>query len=183
MARKIIIFVNGYPLAGKDTFVAICRTLFARKGWNSSAASMVDVPLEMLQVADIDVSNKTPYDRALMADIIAALERNERRLSHRLVSDAHLSAMMHAGDFVAFIHAREPAAINLMVALAQGVGFETITAFVDRPNENREWSNAADANVENFTYNMVVKNFGTLEDLQASTSGFVKVITEGMSNA
>ena len=50
--------------------------------------------------------------------------------------------------------------------------------FIDRKIEDYNASNHADANVENFEYDIVINNNGTLEDLAAVAMNFIK--TEGI---
>ena len=80
---------------------------------------------------------------------------------------------MEHDDWAIFIDCREPKEIQKFV---DRLGAKTI--FIDRKIEDYNASNHADANVENFEYDIVINNNGTLEDLAAAAMNFIK--TEGI---
>ena len=76
-------------------------------------------------------------------------------------------------NWAIFIDCREPKEIQKFVDR-----LDAKTIFVNREIEGYIASNHADAEVENFEYNITINNNGTLEDLAAAAINFIE--TEGI---
>ena len=53
---------------------------------------------------------------------------------------------------------------------------DAITLLIRRPGDNSEQSNHSDADVENFEYDYVIENDGTLEELEQKAQDFLNLI-------
>lgn len=170
--QNILFIVNGYPRAGKDTFVDICGGMIAAKGHHASASSSIDLIKSVTDFLGISEEPKTPEKRALWSDLKASLEKYNRFASRRTVQGI-LETMSKSKPKirVGFVHVREPDAIDFMKTIARDC--EVFTIFVDRDDAERVTSNASDMEVENYDYDVIIRNHGTLENLENLAEAFV----------
>ncbi|WPE19865.1 hypothetical protein ShzoTeo12_10410 [Shinella zoogloeoides] len=170
--RKIVVIVNGYPRAGKDTFVEFAGNFFAYMGWGAYSSSTVDFVKAITEAAGIAEEPKTPEKRALWAELKTAFEKYDRFISRRTVAEMEHAMFQSArAAQIGFIFAREPDAINFMKTLVKDCEF--ITVFVDRHDAETVTSNAADMGVEDFSYDFVINNHSDLAELKLASERFV----------
>ena len=170
-----IYILNGKAGSGKTTFFKLIEEKCHNYVYNYST---VDLVKKVAYGCGWDGS-KTPENRKFLSDLKDLLtEWNDvpykdcLKEIKRITSLADIYDVEH-DDWAIFIDCREPKEIQKFV---DRLGAKTI--FIDRKIEDYNASNHADANVENFEYDIVINNNGTLEDLAAVAMNFIK--TEGI---
>ena len=73
-----------------------------------------------------------------------------------------------SNDEILFIHSREPEEIDRFVK-----DFNCITLLVKNPNIKQIKSNHADANVDDYNYDFIIENDGSLDDLRIKAKEFI----------
>lgn len=146
-----IIVINGMGGSGKSTFVALCHEIDPRV----IETSTVDFVKEISLQAGWDGA-KDQKGRRLLSDIKDALERYDDVPNKKI--DEFIQS--HP-DNIIFINAREPHNINYY---QQKYG--ALTIIVKNDNAKKVIGNHADENVDNYNYNIVINNSGSLEDLK-----------------
>ena len=164
---KKVFILNGVGTSGKGVFVD-----FVNKYIPTLKYSIVDLPKEAAKVLGWD-GGKTEKDRRFLSDIMdLSTDYNDAPFKDvlSLVSD-----FKNSKDFaeyeVLIIDMRDPKDIARAV---ETFGAETI--LIDNPNVGKIESNHADANVENYKYDYIIKNDGTLEQLDNTAKLFVRDI-------
>lgn len=170
-----IYILNGKAGSGKTTFFKLIEEKCRNYVYNYST---VDLVKKVAYGCGWDGS-KTPENRKFLSDLKDLLTewddvpyKDCLKEIKRITSLADIYDVEH-DDWAIFIDCREPKEIQKFV---DRLGAKTI--FIDRKIEDYNASNHADANVENFEYDIVINNNGTLEDLAAVAMNFIK--TEGI---
>ena len=172
-----IYILNGKAGSGKTTFFKLIEEKCRNYVYNYST---VDLVKKVAYGCGWDGS-KTPENRKFLSDLKDLLTewddvpyKDCLKEIKRITSLADIYDIEH-DDWAIFIDCREPKEIQKFV---DRLGAKTI--FIDRKIEDYNASNHADANVENFKYDIVINNNGTLEDLAAVAMNFIK--TEGIKH-
>lgn len=170
-----IYILNGKAGSGKTTFFKLIEEKCRNYVYNYSTVDLV----KKVAYGCGWNGEKTPENRKFLSDLKDLLtEWNDvpykdcLKEIKRITSLADIYDVEH-DDWAIFIDCREPKEIQKFV---DRLGAKTI--FIDRKIEDYNASNHADANVENFEYDIVINNNGTLEDLAAVAMNFIK--TEGI---
>lgn len=170
-----IYILNGKAGSGKTTFFKLIEEKCHNYVYNYST---VDLVKKVAYGCGWDGS-KTPENRKFLSDLKDLLTewddvpyKDCLKEIKRITSLADIYDVEH-DDWAIFIDCREPKEIQKFV---DRLGAKTI--FIDRKIEDYNASNHADANVENFEYDIVINNNGTLEDLADAAMNFIK--TEGI---
>lgn len=170
-----IYILNGKAGSGKTTFFKLIEEKCRNYVYNYSTIDLV----KKVAYGCGWNGSKTPENRKFLSDLKDLLiewddvpYKDCLKEIKRITSLADIYDMEH-DDWAIFIDCREPKEIQKFV---DRLGAKTI--FIDRKIEDYNASNHADANVENFEYDIVINNNGTLEDLAAVAMNFIK--TEGI---
>lgn len=162
---KMIFIVNGKPRAGKDTFAEILnrymvvykysavtkvKEIAMQCGWNGKKEERDRKFLHELKMLTSEYSDMSYQD--------VVNEINKYR-----------NGEIEADVFVVDI--REPEEIKRLV---EEVG--AITIFIENNNVPAITSNAADANVENYEYDFVIQNNGTMKDFENDIKIFMEFL-------
>lgn len=170
-----IYILNGKATSGKTTFFNFVKENCGEFVMNCST---VDLVKQLASDAGWN-GEKTPHNRKFLSDLKDLLtewddvpfkdvkRRIQRFEAYFLIWD------IDSTNCAVFVDCREPKEIQKFV---DRLGAKTI--FIDREIEGYSASNHADAEVENFDYDIVINNNGTLEDLAAHAMNFIK--TEGI---
>ena len=170
-----IYILNGKAGSGKTSFYKFVEEICGVYVMNCSTVDLVK------QLASDDGWNgeKTPRNREFLSnlkdlltewddvpykDVVRRIERFEVYCKNWDIDTK---------DCAVFIDCREPKEIQKFV---DRMGAKTI--FVDRKIENYQPSNHADAEVENFKYDIVIDNNKALKHLAAAAINFIE--TEGI---
>lgn len=170
-----IYILNGKAGSGKTTFFKLIEEKCCNYVYNYSTVDLV----KKVAYGCGWNGEKTPENRKFLSDLKDLLTewddvpyKDCLKEIKRITSLADIYDVEH-DDWAIFIDCREPKEIQKFV---DRLGAKTI--FIDRKIEDYNASNHADANVENFEYDIVINNNGTLEDLAAVAMNFIK--TEGI---
>ena len=170
-----IYILNGKAGSGKTTFFKLIKEKCRNYVYNYSTVDLV----KKVAYGCGWNGSKTPENRKFLSDLKDLLiewddvpYKDCLKEIKRITSLADIYDMEH-DDWAIFIDCREPKEIQKFV---DRLGAKTI--FIDRKIEDYNASNHADAEVENFDYDVVINNNGTLEDLAAVAMNFIK--TEGI---
>ena len=155
--------------SGKGEFVSRLGKYIPTYGY-----SIVDLPKQAAKVLGWD-GGKTEKDRKFLSDIMD-LSDNYNDAPFRdvasIVSDFQNN---YIEADVLVVDMRDPKDIARAV---ETFGAETI--LIRNPNVEKIESNHADANVENYEYDYIIKNNGSLEQLDWVAKEFVDNIINGM---
>lgn len=168
MLGKVII-INGAAESGKDKFIEFVRE---NEGYNfnTSNLSTIDPSKEALKHLGWDGKTKDKNTRQAMVDIkrismkyfngpFNYIEEQVRQHSNMLKDDS----------FVFFVHCREPEEIQ---KFADHYGKDCLTLLVRSPR-GKAFENGSDDVVENYDYDVIIENDGTLDDLKNKAIKFV----------
>jgi hypothetical protein len=172
MDTKIIIFINGYPRSGKDTFANAAVEGFAECGWQARAISSIDPIRDTARKHGVPVDEKGPDERKLLSDLKAAFN-GYRRWADRMATRQALDFLERDGNRAIFVHVREPESIDFMPT-----NVVPLAILIRRQFDSAALSNDSDRFVENFPYDFLFENDGTVEELEAYAEGFAHTLTE-----
>ena len=161
---KKIYITSGVGRSGKDTF---CE--FISKYIPTYKYSIVDLPKEAAKVLGWD-GGKTEKDRKFLSDVMdLSTDYNDAPFKDvlSLVTDFKNSKDFDEYD-VLIIDMRDPKDIARAV---ETFGAETI--LIRNPKVRKIESNHADRDVENYKYDYIIENNGTLEQLERAAKLFV----------
>ena len=162
---KLVFVVNGKPRAGKDTFAMILNRYM--DVYKYSAVTKVK---EIATLCGWD-GQKEERDRKFLHEL-KMLTSEYSDMSHQDVVNEinkYRNGEIEADVFV--VDVREPEDIKRLV---EEVG--AITVFIENDNVPAITSNAADANVENFEYDFVIPNNGTMKEFEDEIKIFMEFL-------
>ena len=162
---KLVFIVNGKPRAGKDTFAMILNRYM--DVYKYSAVTKVK---EIATLCGWD-GQKEERDRKFLHEL-KMLTSEYSDMSHQDVVNEinkYRNGEIEADVFV--VDVREPEDIKRLV---EEVG--AITVFIENNNVPAITSNAADANVENFEYDFVIPNNGTMKEFEDEIKLFMEFL-------
>lgn len=163
---KKIIILNGTGGCGKNAFQDFCGNYAPIR-----SISTVDKVKEAYTLLGWDGSKSEQHRRAL-SDI---KDIGTKNLDHPFQYIKSEVEKFHASnDELMFIHSREPDEINRFVQ-----SFGCITVLIRNSKVAPITTNHADRDVENFKYDYIVDNNGTLDDLDFMAWNFVEWLKEG----
>jgi dephospho-CoA kinase len=162
---KMIFIVNGKPRAGKDTFAQILneymdvykyssvtkvKEIAKQCGWTGAKEERDRKFLHELKMLT------SAYSDMSYNDVIEEIDKFKK-------------GELDADIFV--VDVREPEDIDRLVKATKA-----FTIFIENNRVPSITSNAADANVENYKYDFVIQNNGTLEDFEGNIKLFIEVL-------
>lgn len=153
MSKKVYI-LNGVGTSGKGEFVSCLNKCVPTYGY-----SIVDLPKEAAKILGWD-GGKSEKDRKFLSDIMdLATKYNDSPFRDVLsvVSDFKNNFIE---DEILVIDMRDPKDIARAVET-----FGAKTILIRNPRAEKIESNHADANVENYEYDYIIENDGTLYQL------------------
>lgn len=152
MSKKIFV-INGIGRSGKDSWAE-----FVGKYIPTCKYSIVDLPKEAAKVLGWNGA-KNEKDRKFLSDIMdLATEYNDS--PYRDVTSLVEAFDTELPEEVLVIDMRDPKDITRAVK-----DFEAETILIKNPNVKKINSNHADANVDDYEYDYIIENDGTLEQL------------------
>lgn len=162
---KLVFIVNGKPRAGKDTFAMILNRYM-----NVYKYSAVTKVKEIATLCGWD-GQKEERDRKFLHELKMLTSEYSDMAYQDVVNEIkkYRNGEIEADVFI--VDVREPEEIE---RLAKEVG--AITVFIENNNVPAITSNAADANVENYEYDFVVPNNGTMNDFEEEIKLFMEFL-------
>lgn len=165
---KHIFIINGSGGAGKDTFISLVTSIVK---FNVVNYSSVDRIKEMAKLAGWD-GGKTEKDRKFLSDLkVLCSDYNDLPFASmsKVVRD-----FRNQNAWILFLHIREPAEIE---RAKREFGAKTI--LITREGLAPITSNFADANVNNYDYDIVIKNDGDKFALKSKAFVFLNDLEYG----
>lgn len=174
--KRIALFVNGLPRAGKDTFCEFAAEILTAHRVAVGTVSSIDGVRELLG-KHFDVADKTPEMRALLSEVGASVEKFNGFRSRACVrAGAELVSLNPNHPACLFVHCREP---EVIACIAQGLselGFVSVHVRVTGNREQHINSNASDLGAANTRADFTIENNGTLADLRGLSQLFASRI-------
>lgn len=160
-----IIIVNGKGGCGKTTFEQLATE---KSSYKIGIVSTIDYVKNVATAIGWN-GIKDDKSRKLLSDLKRDLtEWND--LPFKKVAERLYEYKGMCYDFV-FIDCREPDEIDRYVK-----EYNAITLLINRDEVNRKYGNISDDNVDNYLYDFVVDNNGTLQDLEDSMHTFFSAL-------
>lgn len=163
---KKVFITNGSATNGKDTFAKMIGDYISTYKYSS-----IDLVKDMLEFAGIPKEPKTEEKRLLYSDTKDRLTKYDDIPFKDITSIVTDFKNNKIEAEVLLIDIREPEEIARAV---ETFGAETI--LIVNPNVEPIESNHADANVNNYEYDYIIENDGTLDQLDKVAKIFVRDI-------
>ena len=163
---KKIYITNGSAQNGKDSFAGFISNYISTYKYSS-----IDLVKDMLEFAGVPKEPKTEEKRLLYSDTKDRLTKYDDIPFKDIASIVADFKNNKIEAEVLLIDIREPKEIARAV---ETFGAETI--LVRNPNAIKIESNHADRDVENYKYDYIIENDGTLEQLEMVAKLFVRDI-------
>ena len=160
---KKVYITNGSATNGKDTFAKMIGDYISTYKYSS-----IDLVKDMLEFAGVPKEPKTEEKRLLYSDTKDRLTKYDDIPFKDITSIVTDFKNNKIEAEVLLIDIREPEEITRAV---ETFGAETI--LVRNPNAIKIESNHADRDVENYEYDYIIENDGTLEQLERVAKLFV----------
>lgn len=168
MINRQIFILNGVHSAGKDTFVKFVNEL----GVKAFHTSYVDFTRNILSEV-INVKNKANKTRKLLCNVNNALEEYDDipfKACCQITNDFKMGKLGY--DWL-IIDCREPRKIERLKQT-----FDAKTIFIKSDKKITADNSADKAVAENYEYDYIIDNTGSLENLKANTLAFVNQILQ-----
>ena len=168
-----VVICNGFPGSGKSTFQRECE--MARYDIGDGfcvSVSTVDFVKRVAHCAGWDMT-KTPENRKFLSDLKQLLaEWNDG--PYQEIVKVIKKYQNSRYEWILFVDSREPAEIERFKN-----EFGATTVLVRRlGDEIQELSNESDANVLNYDYDFIVRNYGDMENLRMEAYRFLVYMKE-----
>ena len=151
--KKTVVVINGRGGVGKDTLCDALRTVY--QVVNISAIT----PIKAIASQHGWNGEKDPKSRKFLADLKQVFV-GYNDLPFKYLT-AEYEAFLHSPSQILFAHIRECEEID---KFRQAVHIPCVTLLIRRDGMVKKWGNGSDDNVENYTYDYVYDNNGTLEE-------------------
>lgn len=168
-----VFIINGHGGAGKDLFINYF-TEFAGKNYVLNISTVDYVKKIASQLGWVgekdDTSRLYLHQLKEMATYWADIPFTQACKAVTTFNDELTSYGVVNKGFV-FIHCREPKEISRLIYALSNMGYEAYAILIRRPID-KIYGNYADDNVENYSYDFVIENDGTLDDLKILAEDF-----------
>lgn len=165
---NLVVIINGSGTAGKDTVVDIVdEKVYNTFIYNISSIDRVRSAAEILGWRGCKGENDREFLHQLK---MLASKYYDHSFHYMFFQYEHYNKMcgnLLGKHLIGFFHIREPEEIEKFKQSIQESGGHVLTMLVKRDNIDK-FNNDADKNVENYQYDYVIENNGTLEDLERS---------------
>lgn len=168
-----VYIVNGAPGAGKTSFEEYVKTIMDK--FYCRTISSIDFVKEIAKRCGWK-GEKTPESRKFLSDLKKLLIEYNDIVLRELTSEISYCQFdykrfsIEPVSWAIFIDCREPQEIE---KLKKAFNAKTILVS-NKEAEARPTSNESDANILNYTYDIIIDNNGTLRDLANAAYDFVK---------
>lgn len=201
MGNLKVVIINGSGGSGKDTFVkAVSMT--DQEIYNEKYLISTDIidqlyyirkknqePCCILNISSIDPIKKIAKEsfnwdgvkneksRKLLSDLKRiAIEFSDIPFDY-ILKKYNQTKTNDIKNNILFVHIREIDEIEKLKTYIENDNFaDVFTVLVNNPNKVHIMSNISDANVDNYNYDIVVENDGTLKDLYEKAKKFLEII-------
>ena len=151
-----IFVINGRPESGKTTFERYCKKILEDKNYSVGIISTID-PIKDIAVTLGWNGRKDNKGRKFLSDLKDALE------DYCDYSFNYIKDIAESGEYdFLFVDSREPPQIKMFCDDLNAESILIKRYLLD----DKKYSNHADIEVENYNYDIVALNIGTLEELR-----------------
>lgn len=179
--RPTVLIVNGYPLAGKDTFCAFAKDMFCCIE-HSTVSTIKRIAMNEFGWS----GDKTPEARHMLSDLKDFYTKWFNGPFNEIVRIINFQIKYNKMDelppteFI-FLHIREPQEITKVQEWCRRNGIECYTVFINRDikGDTNKISNHADKNVEKIMYDVYIGNNNSLEMFKINTLHFLSTVKDG----
>ena len=154
-----VVIVNGYPRAGKDTFVEFIKELVEPEVIEHSTIAFSKYIAELMGWNGI----KSIYSRSMLSEL---KEFSNKWFDKSFVDMTTLIECHHKKDCIVIFHIREPKEIERVSQWCKRRQIDIITVFINGIMVEKEQLNESDLNVENYVYDCYINNKGTLDNFK-----------------
>jgi len=167
---KKIFIVNGYPLAGKDTFMDYCLTYLTLENRKGTKYSSIDKIKEAAGYIGWP-GTKTELDRNFLSNLKDLATQTYNFSFYDMVSFCNLSDAEYF-----FFAVREPEEIRKLVEhFSSRKSFYIVkTILISREGSLTNLTNTGDSLVNDFIYDVEIQNNFSLRDLKEHSNTFIK---------
>lgn len=167
--HKILLMVNGLSRVGKDTYTKHLLEVCTVMGVRGAFASSIDPVRDMLRGVGCNVDSKGAAERKLLSVVGDALEDYNSFKTHHVVKQA-MAHFVEPGNALFITHVREPHMMDKIrkTNIECNTGGDCATVLVKGDRGIK--SGPADEEIENYSYNYCIGNFGTEGDLRKIAS-------------
>lgn len=166
---KQVFIINGMATSGKDTFVnLVTKYFYLRYKYFAINFSSVEKVKKVAKLIGWDGVSKTEKDRKLLSDLkLLCTEYNDMPFNSmcEIVGEFNKSKYQQ----MLFLHIREPEEVER----AKNT-FNAKTILIKRDSIEHITSNMSDKNIYNYTYDIVINNNGTKEELEEKALEFIE---------
>lgn len=159
-----VVVINGYPQSGKDLFVQFCQD------YSQSVSNLVSsTPAKKaLKILGWDGREKSPEVRKALADV---MEISEKTFDGVFKAASEVINRHKALGYtkILFVHSREPRNIERYKRV-----FGATTLFIQRDGAKQPYNNDSDNLVEQYAYDVVIENNGSIAEFKEKAATFVK---------
>lgn len=168
---KKIIVLNGKGRSGKDLFVKLTRIFLSGTNFNIYSISSVD---KVKEIAYKMGWNGEKNDKArTFLHMLKTIWTDYNNGPLNYINQYLKLIDKYKDDAIVFLHIREPIEIDKVRKITKNLNLELITILVKR-KESDNPTNFADDNCENYNYDIIVENNGTMEDYEESVKLILK---------
>lgn len=165
--RPTVIIINGAGGVGKDTICDVIANNYVTFVYSSIA------PIKGVAQFIGWNGEKTDKARKMLSDLKDICTQYSD-LPFRYMKEKLLGTQVYPGvDYVCF-HIREPDEIAKFKQYAKNQGYTCKTLLIRSERAQQSYGNHADDDVENYPYDMIYQNDGTLENLDRDFIAFWK---------
>lgn len=167
--NKHIFIINGSGGVGKDTFVKLVKAELndKYKRFNTvDSYSSIDRIKEIARELGYE-GGKTEKDRKFLSDL-KELAGNYSDMPFKCVKEKVENFLKNDSNIILFLHIREPKEIARAVK-----EFNAKTILITSKFVNNIISNISDKNVFEYQYDYVIRNNGTIDNLDEKAKNFI----------
>lgn len=164
-----VVLINGAGGSGKDTLINLITT-YLRFEFEIRNISTIDKVKKIATEMGWN-GEKDEKGRQFLADLKSVWTKYNNGANKEVmnwISAYHADESLSAKEFLIFIHCREPEALKWFEEELNKRKIDFCSVLVER-SDIQSFNNDADKFVENFKYDMIVKNDGDLEDLNKTS--------------
>lgn len=163
---NLTVIINGSGTAGKDTVVDIVdEKVYNTFIYNVSSIDRVRSAAEILGWRGCKSDNDREFLHQLKMISSKFYDHSFRYMFEQYEHYNKMCGNLLGKHLIGFFHIREPEEIEKFKNAIQSSGGRVLTLLIKRDNIDK-FSNEADKNVENYQYDYVVENNGTIEELE-----------------
>lgn len=167
--NKQIFITNGYARSGKDTFAKLLSECLKDRKIYVEKISSIDGIKDLAYQCGWD-GTKDEKSRQFLSDLKMLTTNFNDYPFNYILNRIHCFMTNDSRKLeILLIDIREPSEIKKLV---DKIGCKTI--FIENDRVKGQFNNFGDANVENYDYDYVIKNNGTLDDFIKEIESFIK---------